>query len=107
MKQPDRIRDAVRRAARQARLGRSASCLLCGQDDLEALTRVQRPSVLELHHVVGRANDRELTVVVCLNCHRRLTEGLECAGVSMSEPRQFLERMVMTWRALAVFFAEL
>jgi hypothetical protein len=69
---------------------------------LECLTKSSR-GVLERHHPTGRANDSELTAVLCLNCHTKATERLEVAGVSMSEPEDVLERVVMCLRAVAEF----
>jgi hypothetical protein len=102
MKQPDLVGTEVRHAKRQKRLGADASCFLCGEPQLECLTKTSR-GVLERHHVAGRANDGTLTVVLCLNCHRKATERVEAAGVSMGEPSDVLERLVMILRALAEF----
>jgi hypothetical protein len=103
MKQTDHVRTAVRHAKREKRLGPDAVCLLCGESHLEALTPVTK-GWLERHHVGGKANDATLTATLCLNCHRKVTEGLEVAGVSMGEPRDIPERLVMILRALAEFF---
>src|SRR5262245_24140197 len=102
MKQPDPIQTAARHIQREKRLGVRATCLICGETNLAALRRAPR-SLFEEHHVVGKANARDLTVVVCLNCHRKATEGLEASGVSMDEPRDLLERLVMIFRGLAEF----
>jgi hypothetical protein len=56
----------VRRQRRLEVLGNNdPRCGLCGEDD---------DRVLELHHVAGRKYD-DATVIVCRNCHRRLSDG--------------------------------
>ncbi len=57
---------------------------------------------LELHHVVGRKNDRSFTLALCFNCHALVTENLRGAGVTMErerDPRKFAQNV---FRALAV-----
>jgi hypothetical protein len=103
MKQPDPIRTAARRAKRERAIGPDAACCICGQAQPEALKHIRR-SLLERHHVVGNANDNSLTAVVCLTHHAILTERLERRGVSMGEPRDLLQMLVMIFRALADFF---
>jgi hypothetical protein len=39
---------------------------------------------LERHHVAGRTNDMELTAVVCLNHHARLSEAQRDSGVDLA-----------------------
>jgi hypothetical protein len=47
------------------RLGtNSPQCIVCGEDN---------PHCLELHHIAGRRFDHE-TVIVCKNCHRKLSD---------------------------------
>lgn len=77
-------RDLTRDRARR-RLAAGAACALCGEADPEVIAN--RPanlvpaSVLEVHHVGGRVNDPDLTVVLCLNCHRRLSTRMPAYGV--------------------------
>ena len=102
----DPIASAVRQAKRAQRIGTDAACVRCGYRTLESLLRVDR-TLLERHHVAGRANDEDLTVVVCRNCHGELTEALRDAGVSMETPPNALITVVRMLRSLAVFFEAL
>jgi len=59
-------------------------CLTCGvYADLEA------------HHVAGRHNNMQLTVLVCLECHRTLTRWQYAAGIDLKErsPRTELDAL--------------
>jgi hypothetical protein len=66
-------------------------------------------SVLEVHHLGGHANDADLTVVLCLNCHRRISARMAFAGIDLSRDatRSAPERLVSLLRGLAVFFEQL
>jgi hypothetical protein len=106
MSTPDPIGNDVRKLARERRLGEGAVCVLCGKDDSDALMRVGR-TLLEAHHLGGEANDRSLTVVVCRNCHARLSEGQRDSGVDLRRrpERSSLERLEAVLRGLADFCA--
>lgn len=84
------------------------TCLFCGSPDLEALTPVAagwlKAHGIELHHVVGQKHDPDLVVPLCLNCHRKVTENLAKAGVSMDRESDTQMRVAMMLEALAVFF---
>lgn len=54
----------ARAQARQDRLGPDARCVLCGESDTRCLER---------HHVAGQHFANTL-VVVCRNCHRKLSD---------------------------------
>lgn len=99
------IQNDARKQRRRERLGADAYCLLCGCNDLTALTQVQR-SLFEKHHVAGRKID-ELTVTVCLNCHRALQEGLKDAGLEERTPPTLLHRLLYILTAFADFFRQL
>ena len=59
------IKREIRRQRALDRLGSSTPrCMHCGEDN---------PHCLEGHHVAGRANDDEI-VIVCRNCHRKLSD---------------------------------
>jgi len=62
---------------------------------------------LERHHIGGKANDGSLLVIVCRNCHAKLSEGQRDSGVALhSDPeRTSLERLESVLRGLADFFA--
>ena len=77
----DPEKTAVRTAQRELRLGADAACALCPERSLEVLREVTgakvaahvREVLLELHHVLGRAHDPKLRILLCLNCHARAT----------------------------------
>lgn len=97
-------RDVARRRAERRAAGRS--CVLCGECDPEVLG--ERPaSVLEEHHLAGRVNDEQLTVTLCLNCHRRLSARMPTAGIDLRSGGNEVERSVGLLRGLAVFFEQL
>ena len=98
----DPIASEARRAKRGRLLGDNAACVLCGLANIDALTAVSR-SLLEAHHVVGHANDAELTVPLCRNCHAELTEGYRDAGVPLNRPPTLLHQLAAVLRSLAAF----
>jgi hypothetical protein len=109
--EPDPIRADRRRARRRASLAADAACLLCGIRDIDALLPAGR-SLLEDHHVLGRAATSELTVVLCRNCHAMQTARqhdhaalppLGNGAISDS----VLERVARGLISLAVFLHEL
>lgn len=54
---------------------REPKCQLCGQEDISMLAtdKVKVPkSILERHHIAGVHEGEE--IIVCLNCHARLTD---------------------------------
>jgi hypothetical protein len=53
---------------------------------------------------VGEAHDRDLTVTLCLNCHREITEGVAREGVSMHPEKNVHKLIALMLRASAVFF---
>jgi hypothetical protein len=104
------IQTEIRRTRRRERLGEDARCLLCGCGNPEALTVATgkiRQGVLEVHHVVGRKNESDLTVILCLNCHRVVTETARLAGVSLTRPPTVLHRIVALLRGVSAFCADL
>ncbi len=54
--------------------------------------------------MVGKNNDPNLVVSLCLNCHRTATEGLARAGVSMRSESDPIARVAQMLDALAAFF---
>ena len=104
------VRTAGRRRKRQKRFPiDNPTCLLCGEPNLECLRQVTpdwlkaHRVLIEIHHVVLEQNDAEFVVAVCLNCHRKVHEGLAQAGVgerSESDPKT---RVAVMLEALAVF----
>jgi len=60
--------------------------------------------LLEEHHAYGHAHDPDLTVTLCLNCHREITEGLSREGVSMRPEKNLQKLVAIVLRASAVLF---
>jgi hypothetical protein len=111
------IRTARRKTLRIDRLGNNAFCLFCGYACLESLTKVSRQwleargipkywidRLLEVHHIVAEARDPDLTITLCLNCHREITEGLMREGVSPHPENNPLQLIAAMLRASAVLF---
>src|SRR5258706_587809 len=95
----DPIASEARRAKRERLLGDSPACVRCGLAEIDSLIAVKR-GVLEAHHVVGRANDEDLTVALCRNCHAVVTERYRDAGVSLNRPPTVLHQLAAILRAL-------
>jgi len=89
---PNPIATATRHARRTQRYGEHAACVRCGISALETLVPLPR-RFLERHHVCGKANDPDLTVPVCRNCHAILTEGQNAAGVTFTTPPTVLHQI--------------
>ena len=117
MRNQQPIRTARRKVRREDRLGSDAFCLFCGYACLEALTQVSRKwleergvpkdridRLLEEHHIFGDAHDPDLTITLCLNCHREITEGLAREGVSMRPEKNLRKLIALILRASAVLF---
>jgi hypothetical protein len=109
----DILSAVLRKQRRIERLGENAFCTFCGYSCLESLTAVSKEwllshrlpnALLEKHHVVGRAHDSALTITLCLNCHREITEGLMQAGVSMRPERNSHKLVALMLKACAVLF---
>jgi hypothetical protein len=95
----DPLANETRRAKREQLLGEDAACVMCGLANIDSLTLVER-SLLEAHHLVGRANDGELTAPLCRNHHAEITEGYRDVGVPLNQPPTFLHRLAAILRAL-------
>ena len=63
--------------------------------------------LFEEHHIVGVKHDPELTILICRNCHAKVTEGLLRAGVSMRPEPDPVKRLVHMLDAQAVLFEKL
>jgi hypothetical protein len=116
----DPRRTARRNVRRRDRFGSNNFCLFCDYACLESLTTVTRrwlerkgvpaellDRLLEKHHVHGEAHDPNLTVTLCLNCHREITEGLMREGVSMYPENNVHKLIALKLRASAVLFESL
>jgi hypothetical protein len=107
MKNVHPLRAARRKAQRLEKLGgEHPFCLHCGCSEPMLLRPVTR-CFLEEHHVVGFANDPDLTLALCFNCHALITEGLLQAGVSMTKQSDPIKFACVVFRALAVHFRAL
>jgi hypothetical protein len=117
MRDQSPIRTARRKVLRADRVGSHAFCLFCGYPCLESLSQVSRKwletkrisqgyldRLLEEHHIIGEAHDPDLMVTLCLNCHREITEGLACEGVSMRPEKNLRRLIALVFRASAVLF---
>lgn len=100
------ITTAARLARRDRRFDGPAACVRCGISEPETLVPVRR-SLLEAHHVCGRANDGALTVPVCRNCHAVLTEGQRAAGVTFALPPTLLHQIAAALESFFAFLYEL
>ncbi|GEM_PF-1447362 len=100
----DPLANETRRSKRELLLGENPTCLLCGIANVDALMPVPR-SILEAHHVCGRANDGDLTVPLCRNCHAEVTEGYREAGVPLNRPPTLLHKLAAILRALGAFLS--
>src|SRR5512139_1072810 len=98
----DPILNDARKARRQQELGENAVCAFCGEPELSSLVRASQ-SVIDRHHVVGRAHDSELEIMLCRNCHAKETEALRDKGATMKPAATLLERLVAMFTALACF----
>ncbi|HLY59537.1 MAG TPA: hypothetical protein VKV95_02110 [Terriglobia bacterium] len=114
------IRTARRTVLREERIGDAAFCLFCGYACLEALTLVSRKwleangisqsrldRLVQEHHIIGYAHDPDLTMTLCLNCHKEITEGLAREGVSMRPEKNLRMLIALVFRASAVLFERL
>ncbi len=105
---------AVRNAKREQRLGRDAACAFCGLKEPAALLPVTdlavadalRQTLLERHHVLGRAHDSELTIIVCRNCHAIVTESQRCGAVPMRPQANVLDRLIACLRSVAALLED-
>jgi len=96
------IRTARRKTRRLNKLGSDHPiCLYCRCSEI-ALLRPVTKRFLEAHHLLGESHNRDLTVLLCRNCHYLATENLLRADVSMMPEPDHLKRAVIMLRALSV-----
>lgn len=105
----------VREAKREQRLGRDAVCVWCGVRDLEALREVPkesslaaviRKSIMEEHHVLGRANDPDLKIILCLSCHAIASESQRREVVPLKPQKNALDHIIASHKANACFLRD-
>jgi len=63
--------------------------------------------LLEDHHIHGEVHDPNLIVTLCLNCHRKITEGLMREGVNMYPEENVNKFVALKLRASAVLLESL
>ncbi len=97
-KDNDPKKTACRKAHQQRRLPANAACIGCGE---------KFPNALDLHHVMGRAHKRDLTGILCKNCHLKVTEGQLREGATLQPVSGFLELILAQFENLAAFFRSL
>lgn len=68
-------KDPIKNDAKRATRERRKKCAYCPAS-----------KGLELHHVVGRQNEKDLVILLCRRCHDEEQERLRDAGVSMQRP---------------------
>jgi len=103
----DPIKNDARRRHQSRRLPEGAACALCGEINPEVLRSPAR-SILEMHHAAGEANDPNLIVVLCQNCHRRATNAQrDQAALPPGIAPSSLERLQLALRSLGAFFSSL
>ena len=102
----DPMARAQRRTRLRQRLGPAARCLFCGDQELEALRKVDR-AWLEQHHALGRAHNPELTVVLCRRCHARVSASQQDDGVPLKRQPTLLETLLAVLTAAGSFFRTL
>ncbi len=116
MIEPDPIGNDAREAEHLRKLGPPPHiCLFCGLADSRCLiakplnwllARVPR-SVLEEHHVFLRVLDPDFTVLLCVLCHFKVTQGYIRAGVDFGPEPDARKRVALMLRAEAVFLQQL
>jgi hypothetical protein len=105
--EPDPVRAHVRRQRILRQLPPDATCLFCHERDPDLLsTRKGYRRLLEEHHVAAFDNDPELTVVLCRNCHAKVTAGqFDAETFVPGGAESDLERVAFGLRSVGVFFA--
>src|SRR5579872_5605646 len=90
-----KLRCEARRQRAIERLGtKNPKCLYCPESD---------PIVLERHHLAGRDYD-EATVIVCRNCHRKLSDRQKDHPEKIADPPDALEVIAHFLLGLANLF---
>jgi hypothetical protein len=105
--EPDPIANDLRNERRSRRLPPDATCALCGETEIPILGnhKVSR-SLLEMHHVAGQANDDDLVVVLCRNCHGKATAEQQDVGALVAGRRSScVEAMKLALVSLGTLFS--
>lgn len=102
---PNPIANAARNEKRQRGLPPNAACAHCGEREPIVLVReTKHQGLIEEHHVAGRANDKEFTVLLCSNCHRRATaQQLDMGALKTMETDNTLDKIIDASYSMAAF----
>ncbi len=105
---PNPIANDRRRARKRSKLPPDAACILCGITAPEVLIPVLR-SFIDGDHVSGDANDPDLVVPLCKNCHAIRTAHQHDEGVDLSHTgdRSVLTRQAGARQSRAALFRDL
>jgi hypothetical protein len=105
---PDPIAADRRRARKRNVLPPDAACARCGISAIEVLLSAPQ-SLLEGDHVSGEANDPDLIVWLCRNCHAIRTAHQHDAGAVLAHggDRSVLARQAAAAQSQATFFRDL
>src|SRR6185369_2571118 len=88
------------------RLGPDPRCIGCGESNPTILVRAKR-TLFEHHHPLGEAHVPDLTVVVCRNCHAKLSAAQVDDGVPLDPQPTVLERLIAIFQAFVSFLGAL
>jgi len=104
--EPDPIANDLRKERRSRRLPPDAACALCGETDIAVLATHKVPRrLLELHHACGQWNDDEVVVVLCRNCHAKVTaEQLDVGALETGPRASRVEAIKLALVSLGTFF---
>lgn len=104
---------AARIARRKTLFESLPVCALCGNRSIFAIVpedaefEKRARAFFEQHHVFGRHLDPNITLRLCVSCHRETSEAMRAGGVSMGPHATLREALVAMLRALAVLFKQL
>lgn len=96
MNASDVVATLIREKDREGRLGEGPACARCGREEPATLTASDVRLLIEEHHPAREANDPEITVPLCLNCHALVHEGIRRLGLNRGEPTTFLRKLSNT-----------
>jgi hypothetical protein len=102
----DSLGAASRRYRRRQTFEPDARCVGCGEANPTILIRVKR-TIFERHHPLGKQHAPKLTVVVCRNCHAKLSAAQVDDDVPLEAQPTVLERLVAIFQALVSFLKAL
>ena len=99
----DPVKAQVRRERKRQRLGTDAKCVFCREKNSFALNRYPW-RILQEHHLFGQNNDPDSTVILCMNCHAKVTAAQWDAGADLQRKNLFIESLPEMFRSLKAMF---